>query len=521
MMKILVIRNHRLGDILQLTPMLAGLKRKHPESKTTFVTGTDFQDLLVQNKNVDRVISFSEVEFRSWMKHDPERYPFMFNQVYDFCHQLKAEHMDLIINRQYEEGGILAGLVGGNRVLGGRNVAGEGLVFDDTPSKELHKIIRSDRSANKRNLVDWSCLIAGVSPGNESMVMNISELDLWRADKLLSQGRGQNGQPLIAIQLGAAKPFRQWGPDNYVELIQHILTSGRRVVLLGTESEKNLSESVVGRIGKGKGKIIDLFGKTSIRDLGAVLRRCDGLITGDTGTMHVAAAVGTPVLSIFFGTAYPWETGPYGTGHLVLYADEPCAPCLKPAECEVGHQCKKSITPEKAEAAFEVACAIWRNEPVRQTWEHGSVKLFVTRVEPDSGQSLVPIQDWVQEGMVLEKRINDQNVKPDSVEGLREFFSDQAILKPYYTGNRVDFLANFSSYLDWLSWLIDKRRELGICQSTPQEELLAVLQAAFSDAASALQSEDVARLADLVRYGLGDVARLLLDKTEKDTARDL
>jgi ADP-heptose:LPS heptosyltransferase len=514
MMKILVIRNHRLGDILQLTPMLAGLKRKHPESKITFVTGTDFQDLLVQNKNVDRVISFSEVEFRSWMKHNPERYPFMFNRVYDFCHQLKAEHMDLTINRQYEEGGILAGLVGGKRVLGGRYVAGEGLVFDDTPSRELHKIIRSDRSANKRNLVDWSCLIAGVSPGNESMVMNISELDLWRAEKLLSQGGGQNGQPLIAIQLGAAKPFRQWGSDNYVELIEYLLTSGKRVVLLGTESEKDLSEVVAGHIGRRNGQIVDLLGKTSIRDLGAVLQRCDILITGDTGTMHVATAVGTPVLSIFFGTAYPWETGPYGTGHFVLYADEPCAPCLKPELCEVGHKCKKTITPEKVETAFKIADAVRRGKPVNQFLENGSVKLFVTRVEPDIGQSLVPIQDWVKKGMVLKKRINHQNVKPDSVEGLREFFSDQAILKPYYTGNRVDFLANFSSYLDWLSWLIDRRQELKICQSTPQEELLAVLQAAFSDGASALQAEDVARLADLVRYGLGDVARLLLDETE-------
>ena len=88
-----------------------------------------------------------------------------------------------------------------------------------------------------------------------------------------------------------------------------------------------------------RGRIIDAIGKTSLKELGALLQRCRYLVTGDTGTMHMAAAAGTRVIALFYGPAYPFETGPYGDGHLVVWPDIDCAPCTRPSDCRDAFRC--------------------------------------------------------------------------------------------------------------------------------------------------------------------------------------
>src|SRR3989304_586171 len=96
------------------------------------------------------------------------------------------------------------------------------------------------------------------------------------------------------------------------------------------------------RVFGGEGR--DLTGKTGLLQLAALLERCQLLITNDTGTMHVAAAVGTPVVALF-GSTNPTTTGPWGHGHTVVKKDVSCSPCLKRV-CPTDHPCMKLITVE-------------------------------------------------------------------------------------------------------------------------------------------------------------------------------
>ena len=144
-MNILVIRTHRLGDILQLTPMLKGLKEEYPESKISFVTGKDFAELLEGNPDVDEIISIPENEYRYWLKNNPGKYPLIFNEIYDLVYELKRRDFKIVINRQYEWGAMLAHLVGAETVLGGSFSSEKGLYFEDRASRDLFHIIRNER----------------------------------------------------------------------------------------------------------------------------------------------------------------------------------------------------------------------------------------------------------------------------------------------------------------------------------------------------------------------------------------
>jgi ADP-heptose:LPS heptosyltransferase len=103
-------------------------------------------------------------------------------------------------------------------------------------------------------------------------------------------------------------------------------------------------------------KPLDLIGKTSLLQLGAVLDRCDLLVSGDTGPLHLATAVKTPVLALF-GAINPFRTGPVGDGHRVLRHEElPCVPCVaKSCTNPIDLECMERITPaEVFEAVVEM-----------------------------------------------------------------------------------------------------------------------------------------------------------------------
>ena len=254
-----------------------------------------------------------------------------------------------------------------------------------------------------------------------------------------------------------------------------------------------MAYSIEQGLGRQRSLLINLIGRTSLKTLGAVLERCECLITGDTWPMHLAAAVGTPVLAIFFGTAYPWETGPYGPGHFVLYSDVPCAPCLDPNQCQEGHRCKKELTPSVVMKAFEAAEGFWKNEPVR--WEAGrnSTRLFVTTKEKESEQILVPLDDKV-------------NLSKQSAQGIcREWHMGRSgpdvllikgdeVISLFLTGEAENGFLSFAQYLDYLLEAKDVVLE-------GRHEAQQIFSRLLEECLLAMQSKDVVTLMDAIEYG--------------------
>jgi ADP-heptose:LPS heptosyltransferase len=119
---------------------------------------------------------------------------------------------------------------------------------------------------------------------------------------------------------------------------------GIRVVMIGNAAQDHPGRAVVDHM---QTSAIDLVGKTSIKELIALLRRVSLLITNDSGPMHLAAALGTPIVALF-GPTDPRRTGPYGPGHAVLRSGIPCSPCLS-RRCvnPTTLECLTSISPSQ------------------------------------------------------------------------------------------------------------------------------------------------------------------------------
>jgi heptosyltransferase-2 len=186
----------------------------------------------------------------------------------------------------------------------------------------------------------------GKIEGFPSSQLFLREEDRTWADQALKDLGIPDGKPLIGMNPGATYGSAKcWHPDRFGELGKRVANKWQaNVLLFGKEGERPIVYEVLRHLGT---KGIDLTGKTGLLQLAALLERCTLLVTNDTGTMHIATAVGTPVVALF-GPTPRLTTGPWGEGHVVVSRDVPCSPCWKRI-CPTDHRCMEDITVEEVE----------------------------------------------------------------------------------------------------------------------------------------------------------------------------
>ena len=170
-----------------------------------------------------------------------------------------------------------------------------------------------------------------------------------RARELLSSELKGFSGPLVAINPGSTYgSAKQWLPGRFRELAQR-LTAGRgcAVLVVGDRASRKLATDITAGLGRAA---IDLTGRTGIVQLAALLACCDVLVTNDTGPMHVACAVGTPVVAVF-GSTDPAGTAPLGPDAVMVKSDIDCSPCLR-RSCPHGHhKCMYAVEVDAVETA--------------------------------------------------------------------------------------------------------------------------------------------------------------------------
>jgi len=178
----------------------------------------------------------------------------------------------------------------------------------------------------------------------------LREEDRKWADQVLKDLEIPEGKPLIGMNPGATYGLAKcWYPDRFGEVGKRLSEKWQtRVLLFGKEEERPIVYEILKHMGT---KGIDLTGKTGLLQLAALMERCTLLVTNDTGTMHVATAVGTPVVAIF-GSTPPLTTGPWGDGHVVVKRDVSCSPCWKRI-CPTDHRCMELITVDEIEEVVD------------------------------------------------------------------------------------------------------------------------------------------------------------------------
>jgi lipopolysaccharide heptosyltransferase II len=158
-----------------------------------------------------------------------------------------------------------------------------------------------------------------------------------------------NYQPLkIGLCPGAEYgPAKRWLPERFAEAVAKITAqSSAQWILLGTKKDAAIGEQIAAAIGD---HCVNRIGQTTLDQLIDELRRCSLLLTNDTGTMHLAALLGVPVVAVF-GSTEPRLTGPLGNGHIILQHHVECSPCFL-RECPIDFRCMKAISADEVAGA--------------------------------------------------------------------------------------------------------------------------------------------------------------------------
>ncbi len=174
----------------------------------------------------------------------------------------------------------------------------------------------------------------------------------------LHQPQTPNPQPLIGINPGATYgSAKRWPPERFADLISRVIEElNGNVIIFGSTAEIDIVKEIIWKLETWNlefgTKILNMAGKTNLRELASLIAECDAFITNDSGPMHMASALLVPVIAIF-GSTNKKTTGPFGEGHKIVTKDLPCAPCMK-RECPEGHlKCMTAIAADDVFAALK------------------------------------------------------------------------------------------------------------------------------------------------------------------------
>ncbi len=317
MEKIILLQLNRLGDLVQTVPLLRRLRRQYTDAEITLVCIKGLHLIVKECGYFNRLVAINPDAIEAEFEANSE-----FRDNYDACINVTSDLGSAILNEKIHSAnkfGRVNTFDGELRLLG-------------PWAKYLFAMV-SHRLDNLFNIVDIQTGIAGLKPEPENASLPVSTAGHWEAKSLLDSHGRHGGRRLIALQTGASQLHRAWALENFAALAQHLLHAGNiEILLLGDASERERAQSLQSMV---PFPILDLVGRTSLSQLPAILAACELLISNDTGTIHIAAAVGTRTLGLFFSTAYFSETAPYGEGHAVLQVEIPCAPCSASARCPV------------------------------------------------------------------------------------------------------------------------------------------------------------------------------------------
>ncbi|MEN6372773.1 MAG: glycosyltransferase family 9 protein [Armatimonadota bacterium] len=324
---LLLLNLNHIGDILFTTPAIRALKENFPDARIRNVVLSGMEDLLNHNPCVDEVLT---------RKRGPL-------SIIKMIPKVRAGGCDTSVLFTFSSVRMAA--------LGKWAGATTRVGFDEPGLTRFLTHPVSRRPGCHR--VDWYLDLVrtiGADVRNPKMEMFTSKEEREFAADLLESVGITKDRPTVAISPGSSVAAKQWFPDRYAALADRLASDGLNVLIVGSASERETVDEVMR---KAKNPPIDIAGRTKIGQLAAVLEKCDAVVSNDTGPMHLAVSVGTPVVAIF-GPTDPRITGPYCDKSKVLWEQLSCAPCGHKPTCG-DFKCLQAITVDRAfDAASEL-----------------------------------------------------------------------------------------------------------------------------------------------------------------------
>lgn len=344
-MENVVIQTAFLGDVLLTIPLLKRLKKTNPKIPVVLVCRTGLEDSLAQLKIANRVIG--------WNKGDAvsER---------SLVQELKKLKIDnLLVPHRSLRTALLVRKVQARRKIGFRRwwnnfFFTDRVIYQSQFPDAIRQwsLLEPMDITIARELLRFSKELKVINPLQKSDLV----FDKWieANDLSMTVEVEKSSDPFVigalAVAPGSVWNTKRWTEQGFVELCRNLTQLGRRVILLGSASERELCDRIVNGVGAPSDQLRSYAGKTSVFEMVKILKSCALAITNDSGAMHLASVANTPVVSIFGPTVLAIGYRPWSDKAMVVQRDLSCRPCGKHGsnKCPLGtHACMKEITADQ------------------------------------------------------------------------------------------------------------------------------------------------------------------------------
>ena len=330
--KILIMDLLYLGDLLFATPFIRNLRNNFPGVEIDLVANASFSNIVDNNPNLDHVYSYD----KSWG----------IKQSWNFAANIVKNDYDLGLNIHGNWRTILLmSIINPDYNIGVGEERGKGLFLD-------HKLLPVKGKHMVNVYLDFlKQLDLKVSSNKKTELIVKKEARKTLQEEILPEEIiNRKDKKLIGLNTGGSWPTKRWYKSHFARLADKILTnSDHQVVFFGGPGDVDRVNNIIAKM---ETTPFNTAGKTSIDELAALAEECDLVISGDSGPVHVAAAVETPTITLF-GPSDEKKYRPFGENHQIIKREMECRPCGE-HECPLGHHdCMKKLKPEEVYKIIE------------------------------------------------------------------------------------------------------------------------------------------------------------------------
>ncbi|MBI3802819.1 MAG: lipopolysaccharide heptosyltransferase II [Nitrospirae bacterium] len=320
--EVLILKPSSLGDVIDALPAVGAIRKGYPSARISWLVKSEWAPVLTGHPYIDEVIAV----------------PFAWGAVPQLIRAVRRRPFDLVVDLQGLSRSALLGAATTASVRVGFAAAREGAPWFYTdrvvvPEQSVHAVDRYREVARA-----LGCDVARIDFG-----ISISAEADRAVDRLLPKIGLSAPGPFSVIHPTARWESKKWLPARFAELADRLIGEKQRsIVFVGSRGEREEVGRIVGMMKQPAG---NAAGETTLPELAALIRRAQSFICNDSGPMHLAAAVGTPVIALF-GPTDPRKVGPYGAGNRVIRKEFSCAGCHR-NRCVRENECMRAISVEE------------------------------------------------------------------------------------------------------------------------------------------------------------------------------
>jgi lipopolysaccharide heptosyltransferase I len=353
--RILLIKPSALGDVVHTLPVLVKLRARYPRARIDWLITPENAEVVRYHPALSNVVLFARRDFskrgRRWRA---------FLSFFDLLKQIRSAKYELIIDMHGQVRSAFFALISGARVrIGFDRPVKRGLTVStehdlkNIPSHGwrgaregswiayTHRIPIPTLDVHAIDRYLWVAPLLGLDDNPPDLTIHLSPEASDRVNRLLEEHDVPASKPLVVLVPGTIWETKHWTIEGFAGVARQFLQDGFAVALAGTVRDQQRCR----QIAAAAPGTCDLSGKTTPADLAALIRRAEVAVTNDSGSMHVAASLGKPMVSVF-GPTNPVHIGPYERPESVVRVDLPCSPCnyRRLSQCPFDHACMKQVT---------------------------------------------------------------------------------------------------------------------------------------------------------------------------------